>query len=263
MNLIIDIGNTHAKLVAFDGDTLLEEMCTSNKTLEALPTMLGKHSFERAIIATVADISPAAEAMLSRIHFPTLRFTPEVPIPLITIQYRTPHTLGTDRIGAAVGAFSQKPGNDILVVDVGTCITYEFIDRKGRYEGGNISPGLRMRLEALNMKTDRLPLVNYKGEVPDMGFDTETAIRSGVLKGIKFEIEGYINAFAKKYPSLLVFLTGGGCLDFDSTIKNTIFVDKYLVARGLNVILQHNTSTDREPAFAACLNEASVHISQQ
>ncbi len=256
MNLIIDIGNTHAKLVAFDGDTFLDEMCTSNKTLEALPAMLEKHSFSRAIVATVADISPAAEAMLERISFPTLRFTPEVPIPLVQIQYRTPHTLGTDRIGAAVGAVAQKPGNDILVVDVGTCITYEFIDREGRYEGGNISPGLRMRLEALNLKTDRLPLVSYKGEVPDMGFDTETAIRSGVLKGIKYEIEGYINAFVKKYPSLLVFLTGGGCLDFDSTIKNTIFVDKYLVARGLNQILQFNSRASQEQAFASCPSEA-------
>ncbi len=241
MNLIVDIGNTHAKLVAFDGDTLLEEMCTSNKSLEALPAMLGKHSFDKAIVATVADLSPAAKTMLSSITFPTLYFTPEIPVPLIEIQYRTPHTLGTDRIGAVVGAVAQKPGNDILVVDVGTCITFEFVDSKGHYKGGNISPGLRMRLEALNMKTDRLPLVGAKGEVPEIGFDTETAIRSGVLNGIKNEIEGYINAFIKKYPSLLVFLTGGGCLDFDSTIKNTIFVDKYLVARGLNKILEYNS----------------------
>ncbi len=239
MNLVIDIGNTLAKLVVFDEGTPVEETRTDNKTLEALPAVLSRYDFSKAIVAAVVDITPMAEALLSRLPFPTVRLTPDTPIPLIHNHYGTPRTLGADRIGAVVGAVSQRPGRDVLVIDCGTCITYEFVDSGGNYRGGNISPGLNMRLRALHERTARLPLIVAKGDTPPMGHDTETAIRSGVVMGIRHEIEGYVGEFAEKYPDLCVFMTGGCRLRLD--LENPIVVDKYLVARGMNTILEHNT----------------------
>lgn len=239
MKLIIDIGNTVAKLVAFDGDEPLEETRTSNETLAALPVFASKYSFECGIVGTVREITPEAEAALKEINIPILRFTPSTPIP-ITNRYRSPETLGADRLAAAVGASTLKPGKDLLIIDAGTCITYEVIDANGNYWGGNIAPGMQMRLHALHEFTARLPLVSAEGEVPGMGYDTETAIRSGVLRGMKYEIEGYIKSMRAKYPHLLVFLTGGDKINFDTNIKNIIFADKYIVPRGLNKILDYN-----------------------
>jgi len=239
VNLIIDIGNTLAKLVAFDGNTPVEEIRTPNTTLEALPAFLNKYSFERGIMGTVFDITPEAERLLSSLPFPMLRLNANTPIP-VRNRYRTPQTLGADRLAAAVGAHMQHPNRNILVIDAGTCITYEFIDTEGNYWGGNIAPGMQMRLKALHAYTARLPLIEPEGDTPDFGYDTETAMRSGVIQGMKFEIEGYIKHFQQKYPNLLVFLTGGDNLNFDSKIKNIIFADKFIVPRGLNRILAFN-----------------------
>lgn len=239
VKLIIDIGNTVAKLVAFDGDEPLEETKTSNETLAALPAFASKYSFNCGIVGTVRELTPKAEQVLQGLSFPILRFTPGTPIP-ITNRYRTPLTLGADRLAAAIGASSLKPGKDLLIIDAGTCITYEVIDAQGNYWGGNIAPGMQMRLHALHEHTSRLPLVSAEGEVPGMGYDTETAIRSGVLRGMKYEIEGYIKSMRAKYPHLLVFLTGGDKINFDTNIKNIIFADKYIVPRGLNKILDYN-----------------------
>lgn len=239
MKLIIDIGNTVAKLVAFDGDEPLEETRTSNETLAALPAFASKYNFECGIVGTVRELTPEAEKVLQQVNIPILRFNSSTPIP-ITNRYRTPQTLGSDRLAAAVGASTLKPGKDLLIIDAGTCITYEVIDAQGNYWGGNIAPGMQMRLHALHEHTARLPLVSAEGEVPGMGYDTETAIRSGVLRGMKYEIEGYIKSMRAKYPHLLVFLTGGDKINFDTNIKNIIFADKYIVPRGLNKILDYN-----------------------
>ena len=239
MNLIIDIGNTLAKLVAFDGDTPVEEIKTSNETLERLPEIVAKYDFERGIVGTVFGITGEAERQLKKLGFPLLYLDANTPIP-ITNDYRTPETLGADRLAAAVGAYTRHPGHDLLIVDAGTCLTYEFIDRKGHYKGGCISPGLQMRLKALRAFTAKLPLIDSEGPHPEVGYDTETCIRSGVIQGMKFEIEGRIKYFQEKYPDLLVFLTGGDIFNFDSKIKNLIFADKYIVPRGLNRILAFN-----------------------
>lgn len=239
MKLIIDIGNTVAKLVAFRGDEPVEEIKTSNETLADLPAFAAKYDFERGILGTVRDIAPEAGKTLERLETPVLRFGHDTPIP-ITNRYRTPETLGADRIAAAVGASTLKPGKDLLIIDAGTCITYEVIDAQGNYWGGNIAPGMQMRLHALHEHTARLPLVSAEGAVPGMGYDTETAIRSGVLRGMKYEIEGYIKSMRSKYPDLLVFLTGGDKINFDTNIKNIIFADEFIVPRGLNKILDYN-----------------------
>lgn len=237
--MIIDIGNTVAKLVAFDGDEPVEEIRTCNDSLSALRAFATKYAFTHGIVGTVKGLTAEAEEQLRSLKIPILRFSPQTPVP-ITNRYKSPETLGADRLAAAVGASSLKPGKDLLIIDAGTCVTYEVIDAKGNYWGGNIAPGMQMRLRSLNEFTAKLPLVSAEGDVPGMGYDTETAIRSGVLRGMKYEIEGYIRSMRRKYPHLLVFLTGGDKINFDTTIKSIIFADKFIVPRGLNKILDYN-----------------------
>jgi len=184
------------------------------------------------------DLSKEAEANLRLLSCPVIRFNSETPIP-IRNNYRTPHTLGSDRLAAAVAAWSQHPGHNLLIIDAGSCITFDFVSSDGTYFGGNISPGIHARLRAIDEYFPRLPLVETNGPIPDIGYDTETAIRSGVIVGMQHEIEGYIQHFRAKYPDLLVFLTGGDDINFANTIKNAIFADHFLVPRGLNRILNH------------------------
>ncbi len=239
MNLIIDIGNTLAKLVAFDGDIPVEEIKTSNETLEHLSEFVNKYSFSQGIVSNVFEIKTEAEQQLNKLDFPLLYLNAQTPIP-ITNDYMTPETLGADRLAAAVGAYTQYPGHDILIIDAGTCLTFEFIDKHGHYKGGYISPGLQMRFKSLNTFTAQLPLTDSNGIFSEIGYDTETSIRSGVIQGMKFEIEGLIKYFQEKHPALLVFLTGGDIFNFDSKIKSLIFADKYIVPKGLNRILTFN-----------------------
>ena len=239
VKLIIDIGNSVSKMVAFRGDEPVDEIRAEGGALSGLGDFVDKHHFRCGIVGTVRDLTSCEEEVLERLHIPILRFNPDTPIP-ITNRYRTPETLGSDRLAAVIGASSLKPGKDLLIIDAGTCITYEVIDARGNYWGGNIAPGMQMRLRALHEFTARLPLVEAEGEVPGMGYDTETAIRSGVLRGMKYEIEGYIKSMRSKFPCLLVFLTGGDHINFDTNIKNIIFTDKYVVPRGLNKILDYN-----------------------
>ena len=239
MNLIIDIGNTVAKIAAFNGNTLQEVIYDSNKTLEKLSAFCCKYIFERAIVATVIDLGKQALIQLELLSVPVLWLDEKTSLPIENL-YETPLTLGYDRIAAVVGANEQFPDKNILVIDAGTCITYEFIDATGRYHGGNISPGMQMRFRALHQFTGRLPLVSAEGERVSIGKNTDTAIREGVLKGIEHEISGYIMAMKHKYPELLVFLTGGDDFSFDTNLKSIIFADRFLVLKGLNRILNYN-----------------------
>lgn len=226
-------------MALFDGGDIVEVVYDSNQTLERLPEFCRTHPVERAIVATVIDLSREALERLECLAVPVLWLGAETPLPVENL-YETPQTLGYDRIAAAVGANERFPGRDILVVDAGTCITYEFIDAAGRYHGGNISPGLQMRFKALHGFTGRLPMVEAEGRRLSLGKDTETAIRAGVWKGIEYEISGYIMDLKHKYPELLVFLTGGDEFSFDTNLKSIIFADRFLVLKGLNRILNYN-----------------------
>ena len=239
LNLIIDIGNTAAKVALFDGGEMVEVLTESNQSLDCLEALCAKYPVEQGIVATVIDLSERVLAALVALPFPLLWLDSKTPLP-VTNLYETPETLGYDRMAAVVGANEQYPRRDILVIDAGTCITYEFIDSKGQYHGGNISPGMQMRFKALNQFTGRLPLIDSNGRKLPMGRDTETAIRAGVLKGMEYEISGYIESMKHKYPELLVFLTGGDDFSFDTNVKSVIFADRFLVLKGLNRILNYN-----------------------
>lgn len=239
MNLIIDIGNTVAKVAVFDNASIVEVMYDSNLTLEHLPDVCRKYPIAKAVVATVIDLSAQVSEQLAKLSVPVLWLNEKTPLPVENL-YETPQTLGYDRMAAVVGANEQFPGKNLLVIDAGTCITYEFIDSEGRYHGGNISPGLQMRFKALHQFTGRLPQVSVEGRRLPMGKDTETAIRAGVLKGIEYEITGYIMTMKHKYAELLVFLTGGDDFSFDTNVKSIIFADRFLVLKGLNRILNYN-----------------------
>ena len=239
LNLIIDIGNTMAKVALFDNNDIVEVLTESNYSLGCLAELCARYPIEQGIVATVIDLNEQVLTDLAALSFPLLWLNHQTPLPVVNL-YETPETLGYDRMAAVVGANEQFPDKDILVVDAGTCITYEFIDSKGQYHGGNISPGMQMRFKALHQFTGRLPLIDSNGRKLPMGRDTETAMRAGVLKGIEYEISGYIESMKHKYPELLVFLTGGDDFSFDTKLKSVIFADRFLVLKGLNRILNYN-----------------------
>ncbi|MCD8030523.1 MAG: type III pantothenate kinase [Bacteroides sp.] len=238
MNLVADVGNTFVKLAVFD-EGRMAEVCVDDHSLSRLPGLCAKYPVEAAIVSTVTDIGKEVLQPLTDGQIPVLWLDHLTPLPVVNL-YETPETLGMDRLAAVVGAWQQCPGRDLLVIDAGTAITYEFLDASGQYHGGNISPGLRMRLQALHDYTGRLPLVPEAGKLPLLGRNTETAIRAGVKRGIEYEIRGYIASLKDKYPELFIFLTGGDEFSFDTNLKSIIFADRFLVLKGLNRILDYN-----------------------
>lgn len=239
MNLIIDIGNTASKIAVFGQGEIKETIRCSNQSLEGLATLCHQYPIRKGILSSVITVNEDIRRELDQLPFPVMEFTYQTPVPIRNL-YETPQTLGVDRLAAVIAAYTEKPHCPSLVIDAGTCITYDFIDEHGQYQGGNISPGMEMRFKALHAFTDKLPHVSASGETPDYGKSTETAIRSGVIRGIEHEIKGYIQQLKKNYPSLLVFLTGGNEFSFDTNLKSGIFADGFLVLKGLNRILEYN-----------------------
>ena len=237
MNLVIDIGNTTSKYFCFEDDELQDHGGEAGNGLTFLDHIRGK--LAGAVVSAVVNLPAEAESRLQSLPCPVLRFTADTPIPLHN-SYRTPSTLGTDRLAAAVGAWQRCPGRPLLVIDAGSCITFDLVTSAGEYLGGNISPGIHARLRAVGDYFPRLPHVPAAGPVPEIGYDTDTAIRSGVIEGVRHEIEGYIAAFRQKYPDLMVFLTGGDVFRFDDPAKSDIIADHFLLPRGLNYILNHH-----------------------
>ena len=240
MTLTIDIGNTCAKLVAFDKNKIIEAWHIEHEEPSRLADFCRIHHFTEGVWSTVISLNDGLREAIANLPFPMLRLRSGItPVP-VTLGYDTPLTLGSDRLAAVVGAYTLSRGNDILVIDVGTCITFDFVNAAGEYLGGNISPGPKMRFKALNTFTSALPMVKREGETSLLGTTTETAIRNGVINGIRHELEGYICEFKSKYPNLLVYLTGGFHIDLHNSEKMRTFADEYLVPRGLNAILQYN-----------------------
>lgn len=240
MNLIIDIGNTCVKLVCFDGNNLIDERRIDKDDVAAFQAFICNYPFVRGIYSSVSEVSPEINEALATLPFPIMEFKSGVTKIPLKNRYNTPLTLGADRLAAAVGANYMKPGKNVLIIDIGTCVTFDFVNSNAEYIGGNISLGPTMRLKALHEFTSRLPLVERKGELLDLGNSTETAIRAGVLNGMKYEIEGYINVFSAKYPQLFVYLTGGVHLDLQFSEKIPTFADNFIVPKGLNRILEYN-----------------------
>ncbi len=240
MNLVIDIGNTRTKFSVFNHGEEMISVPVDELLPSHIDVLLNEHpSINKAIISAVKDYSPELKSHLRQKLSFFLELNGETPLPIENC-YQTKETLGKDRIAAAVGAFHLYPGKNVLVIDAGTAITYDFVNEKGQYLGGNISPGIEMRFKALNQFTGRLPLIEKKDFENLFGNTTEDAIRAGVQHGIVFEADKAIDTFKEFYRNLNVIITGGDAIFFDKKLKNSFFVHFNLIAIGLNRILEHN-----------------------
>lgn len=236
MNLVIDIGNTLVKYAVFDANGKIVHHITSNDIdPQVLDQLMTDYEITSGIYSSVKNTS---DETLKKYNF--LSFTTTTPVPL-THYYKTPKTLGLDRIAAVVGAKKEFPKTNVLVIDMGTCITYDIINAKEEYLGGAISPGFRMRFKALNQFTGKLPLFSFsKEKLALVGDTTEKSIISGVYFGVQKEIEGIVDAYLAQYNKLKIVVTGGDAGRFDLGLKNRIFADKFIVLKGLNEILRYN-----------------------
>lgn len=236
MNLIVDIGNSSAKASLFDGTAMVVRKRLGDDIAAQLDDLTRDANLNACAYSVVGVANPAIIQKLNRIAPRTLRVEGQTPTPL-TNDYRTPTTLGPDRLAAAVGAATIHPHKPLLIIDAGTCLTYDFVTREGHYLGGNISPGLGMRLRALHEQTALLPLVSAEGPWPQPGRDTETAIRSGVMHGMLYEMRGYVEDFLHDVSDGHIFLTGGNAFRFDLPQAEH---SETLVETGLNRILLYN-----------------------
>jgi type III pantothenate kinase len=237
MNLAIDIGNTKTKIGYFKEDCL-----ASSETFDSLPELnhfLESKATDSTIISSVNVPYEDVLKILTNVRSPLL-LTHQTPLPFKN-QYKSP-TIGLDRLAAVAGAQAIYPAENILVIDLGTCITYEFLDYKNIYHGGAISPGLYMRFKSMHNFTARLPLVKPEPISDLIANNTHDAINNGVVLGIKAEIEAYIQEVGTIYPALTTLITGGDAKFFESKIKAPIFAIPELVLVGLNAILRYNAS---------------------
>lgn len=247
-NLTIDNGNTTVKAAYFIGEKLVATNRFKRGDTSVLERFVSTYKPDSAIMCSTAsddDTAPIGRLIASRCNS-VLHLTHETPLP-IRLGYRTPHTLGQDRIATAVGAWGlARSDADVLVIDVGTAITYDLVTRHDNcFVGGNIAPGLGLRFKALNEHTGRLPLVKADGDLPVMGYDTDTAIRSGVVYGLIGEIKGYIDRLSDTYPRLEVFITGGDGKLLHSLLNNpSINYLEHLAAEGLNRIYMYNDKNE-------------------
>ena len=238
MNITVDHGNSAAKVGIFDNQNLMEKHTFTAP--DALKDFLGQSIAENIIISSVRI--DAAEIARWAVHSKS-KFILHHTLPMpITNLYLTPGTLGMDRLAAVCGAKQTFPASHVLVIDAGTCITYDFIDKEGCYHGGGISPGLSMRFQALHTFTARLPLVSPKDSAPLTGDTTEKSILSGVINGSLAELDGIIVQYEKKFEGLRVILCGGDSAFFENKLKASIFASPELVLIGLNSILNHNVN---------------------
>ena len=238
MNLTIDIGNTRTKLGLFDKKGIKAKVVWEKLNVTNLRPFCQKNKVERVALSTVGAAPLAAERYL-KANFYYLQLNHKTPLP-ITNLYKTPKTLGKDRIAAIIGAYSRFPGKNCLVIDAGTCITYDFLDADAKYHGGGISPGIAMRLKAMHHFTAKLPLVSQKKEPMFIGNTTKTALQSGGQLGAVMELEGFIRQYRARFGKINVLLTGGDTIFFANNLKTKIFADSNLVLCGLNKILNYN-----------------------
>lgn len=240
INLVIDIGNTRTKLALFNQHDLMFSVPIEQLTVNHLQMLKDEHiQLNQAILSSVKPINEELIRFLSQNFQLFIELDHHTPLPIENL-YETPETLGKDRIAAAVGANELFPGQNILIIDAGTAITYDVVSEKNEFLGGNISPGLQMRFKALNHFTGKLPLINYSDEFQLIGRNTEEAIRAGVQNGILYEIERTIETFNRNYENLQIVMTGGDSIFFDKKLNYSIFVHFNLTLIGLNRILEHN-----------------------
>lgn len=244
MNLLIDLGNTSAKMAIADNDDIIITSHLQTGWRETIERLTREHEIDRCVVSNVAAPHPELIDTLKAQPFDTLWLDCSTylisqgtiqacqlpPCPLRDI----PEGYGADRLAADLGALSLDPsGRPLLVVDAGTCITYDLIGPDGRLLAGVISAGVQLRLKAMHEHTALLPLWEADPDTPLMGYDTRTSMMSSAIHGTQFEIEGYVRRLLAQYPDLHVFLTGGNTLSLSDDLKERTTSDHHLLFRGL------------------------------
>ncbi|RTY80977.1 type III pantothenate kinase [Flavobacterium sp. GSP27] len=244
MILVVDVGNTRIKAAVFEGAMLLEVFVFSQIELEKNIKNILKN-FKKTTDLVVSSVGDLGKQ-------PFLAFDKEIKVHFISNKdsfpfqnkYATPQTLGIDRMVLAAGATLRYPDQNRLVIDAGTCITYDFIDQENNYLGGAISPGLRLRYEALHHYTAKLPLLSLGIPEDLIGKSTSESIHSGVVNGLVYEIDGFINQYKARYLNFIIILTGGDTDFLAKRLKNTIFANSNFLLESLNQTFQHKTKND-------------------
>lgn len=240
MNIVIDVGNTLIKFGVFNSQKLIfKDKGTLTNYLSKIEEIVVLFpNISNAVLSIVGNF-PTEYIAVTKRYFKIFYISKDILFP-IKIAYKTPDTLGIDRMVLAASAYFQYSSKNILVIDTGTCITYDFVDDKGIYQGGAISPGIQLRYQSLNEYTHKLPLLEM--EFPDyfIGKSTKSSIHSGVINGVIYEIDGVINQYDKKFKDLTVILTGGSADFLRDKLKNSIFANSNFLLEGLNFLFEYN-----------------------
>ena len=236
--LCFDFGNTRRKVAVFNNSEIDKVIVLKDDSEETIRSLIDNYKPAKSILSSVIDHNPAMEKMLAATtrfhklnHLTKLAFTTPV---------GKPETIGADRLALTAAAVHFYPTKHNLVIGLGSCITYNFINKYHELIGGAISPGMEMRLKSLSHFTAKLPLVEADSNVPLIGYDTKTNILSGVVLGIVYEIDGFIDEYRKKFDNFNVLLTGGDIVHLASHLKNKIFADPDLIFKGLYAISEVN-----------------------
>lgn len=245
MNLIVDAGNTYVKVAVFQEDKMLAHESFKKELFQKkIEKILQEYTaIDKMITSSVTKFSDATKEFLKKLPIEVHKLTHNTKVPFQN-KYTTPKTLGVDRIALIVAAVTQYPKQNVLVIDAGTCITYDFKTKKEVYLGGGISPGIQLRYKSLNLLTANLPLLETKMPKNYIGDSTENAIHSGVSVGVITEIDGIIDRYKEQFEHLTVILTGGDTNFLAKRLKNTIFANSKFLLQGLNNVLEYNRYND-------------------
>ena len=236
--ICFDFGNTRLKAAIFENEIFSAEIVLPDDETSTIEKLLADHSPQKTILSSVIEHNAEIENVLSAktafhklSHLTKANFTTPV---------GKPETIGADRLALSAAAVHFYPGKNNLVVALGSCITYNFINQYAEFIGGSISPGMEMRFKAMQVFTAKLPLVQKEWNFPLIGYDTKTNMQSGVIAGITYEIDGFISEYARKYSNFNAVLTGGDTSYFAGQLKNKIFADPYFLFKGLYALSETN-----------------------
>lgn len=242
MNLCIDQGNSRTKIALFKKDgRIVKNLLYKSFTSADVERLFSLYPITQSIVSSVANMEPAVINALNRLSKKFVLFDHLTPLPIKNC-YQTPETLGHDRIAAAVGAAHLCPGQNLLIVDAGSAVTYDFVSAEQGYLGGNIAPGIKMRLTVLHQMTKKLPQVEVEQNAltPLFGKNTKEAIAAGVVRGVVFEVKGYMRALSEQGIDFVTFATGGHAPYILNGVKDGMRHEPNLVLIGLNKILEYN-----------------------
>ena len=242
MNLTIDQGNSRTKVALFnDEGRIVKNFIYKSFSASDIQRLFSLYPISDSIISSVVNIEPSVVNALNRLSRHFVLFDHFTPVP-ITNCYVSPETLGQDRLSAAVGAAALCPDENLLIIDAGSAITYDFVSEKNEFLGGNIAPGIKMRLTMLNRMTKKLPLIEVEESelIPLFGKTTRDAIAAGVIRGISYEVKGYIRSLGEQVEHYAIFLTGGNAPYILNNCRYDFHYEKHLVLIGLNRILEFN-----------------------